>query len=157
MRTLASFTFDLAGPGFVVYSPFAMVDVATGSHFLRDHYTEPADVAAYVRAGSVAGCCTGSPGSYNVEIIDGALDHFMAALCPWWISLALEVRDHTVRIARNAAQRHRWPEHVSVEMVTQRRARKSRTRNALLVAEWPRMFGAHARSIRIRPSTERTS
>jgi hypothetical protein len=96
MRTLASFTLDLAGPGFVIYSPFAMADVATGSHFLRDHYTEPADVAAYVRAGRVAGCCTGSPGTYNVEIIDGALDHFMAALCPWWISLSLEVRDRTV-------------------------------------------------------------
>ena len=36
MRALASFTLDLAGPGFVIYPPFAMADVATGSHFLRD-------------------------------------------------------------------------------------------------------------------------
>lgn len=107
MRTLARFTLDLAGPGFVVYSPFAMTDVVPGAAFLREHYTEPADVAASVRAGRVAGCCTGSPGTYNVEIIDGALDHFMHALCTWWINLALEVRDRTVCV-RDLFDLTRW-------------------------------------------------
>lgn len=96
VRTLASFTLEIAGPAFVIYSPFAVADVSIGASFLREHYTEPADVAASVRAGRVAGCCTGSPGTYNVEILDGALDHFMLPLCTWWINLALEVRDRTV-------------------------------------------------------------
>jgi hypothetical protein len=107
MRTHATFTLHLEGPGFVVYSPFAMATIGAGASFLDEHFTEPADVAAAVRAGRLAGCCTGSPGTYHVELIDGAPDMGMLARYPWWIRLALEVRESTVCV-RDLFDFARW-------------------------------------------------
>ena len=107
MRPLASFPLHLEGPGFVVYSPFAMAGVAPGASFLDEHFTEPDDVASAVCAGRLAGCCTGSPGTYRVELLEGAPDHADLARYTWWIRLAVEVRDRTVCV-RDLFDFARW-------------------------------------------------
>lgn len=107
MLTLTNFTLHFEGPGFVVYSPFAMAGTTAGARFLDEHFTQPADVAAAVRAGRLAGCCTGSPGTYRVELFDGAPDMGMLARYTWWIRLALEVRDRSVCV-RDLFDFARW-------------------------------------------------
>lgn len=98
MKTLGTLTLDIAGPGLIAYSPFAMSAVKPGEEFLQEHFTEPADVVAAVLAGRIAAFCTGSPGTYNIEYAEGAPDLPAIAGFPWMIRLALEVRDRTVCI-----------------------------------------------------------
>jgi hypothetical protein len=107
MRRLGMLAMEIDGPGFVVYSPFAMSAVPTGERFLEERFSEPADVGALVRAGRLAGFCTGSPGTYNIELVEGALDLPTIAGFPWLIRLALEVRDQTVCI-RDLYDFARW-------------------------------------------------
>jgi len=107
MRPLGKLAMEIDGLGFVVYSPFAMSAVAAGDRFLMEHFNEPQDVAALVRAGVLAGFCTGSPGTYNLELVEGALDLPAIAGFPWFIRLALEVRDRTVCI-RDLYDFSRW-------------------------------------------------
>lgn len=107
MRSLRKITMEIDGLGFVVYSPFAMSAVALRDRFLMEHFNEPQDVAALVRAGRLAGFCTGSPGTYNIELVEGALDLPAIAGFPWMIRLALEVRDRTVCI-RDLYDFMRW-------------------------------------------------
>lgn len=107
MRSLRKITMEIDGLGFVVYSPFAMSAVAPRDRFLMEHFNEPQDVAALVRAGRLAGFCTGSPGAYNIELVEGALDLPAIAGFPWMIRLALEVRDRTVCI-RDLYDFMRW-------------------------------------------------
>lgn len=98
MREIGKVTIEARGIGLIVYSPWAMRDVAPGSPFLFEHFEDPDDVAAYVRAGKIAAFCTGSPGIYNIELEEGKLDLAAIAGYPWMIELALEVRDRTVCI-----------------------------------------------------------
>jgi hypothetical protein len=98
MKTLAKLPVEIQGPGLIVYSPFAMSAVAPGDDFLDEQFTEPGDVAAHVRAGTIAAFCTGSPGTYHVELAEGAPDLPAIAGFPWMIRLALEVRDRTICI-----------------------------------------------------------
>lgn len=107
MRPLGKLAIEIDGLGFVVYSPFAMSDVAPRARFLMEHFNEPQDVAALVRAGRLAGFCTGSPGTYHLELVEGALDLPAIAGFPWCIRLALEVRDRTVCI-RDLYDFMRW-------------------------------------------------
>ena len=107
MRTLCSVTLEIAGPGLIVYSPFAMSAVKPGERFLEQHFSEPADVVAAVVAGRIAGFCTGSPGTYKIEFAQGAPDLPAIAGFPWMIRLALEVRDRTVCI-RDLYDMSRW-------------------------------------------------
>jgi hypothetical protein len=51
-----------------------------------------------VCAGQVAGFCTGSPGTYHVELAEGVLDLPAIVRFPSMIRLALEVRDRAVCI-----------------------------------------------------------
>lgn len=107
MRTIATIPLHLAGPGFVVYSPYAMASVATGARYLDEHLTEPEDVAAAVRSGRLAACCTGSPGNYHVELYDRAPDVAMLARHTWWIRLAVEIRDRMLCV-RDLFDFARW-------------------------------------------------
>lgn len=107
MKPLARLDLQIAGPGLVVYSPFAMRGVVEGDNFLERNYTEPADVATHVRDGTLAGVCTGSPGNYQLELVEGALDLPAIAGFPFLIRLALEVRDRTVCI-RDLYDFSRW-------------------------------------------------
>jgi hypothetical protein len=98
MKVLGKLSLEIDGPGLIVYSPFAMSAVAPGDDFLGEHFMEPEDVAQHVRAGAIAGFCTGSPGTYHIELAEGAPDLPAIAGFPWMIRLALEVRDRTVCI-----------------------------------------------------------
>jgi hypothetical protein len=96
LREIGKLSFHIAGPGLVMYSPFAMADVASGTPFLEDRFSDMEDVGAFVRAGTLAGFNMGSPGTYHLELQLGVLDVATTAGYPWWIRLALEVRDQTV-------------------------------------------------------------
>jgi hypothetical protein len=98
VKTLRKLTLEIDGIGLILYSPFAVSEIRPGERFLQERFWEPADVAASVRAGRIAGFCTGSPGTYHVELAEGAPDLPAIAGFPWMIRLALEVRDHTVCI-----------------------------------------------------------
>jgi hypothetical protein len=107
MRTIGNLSFHIAGPGLVFYSPFAMANVAPGSHFLQERFTEPEDVGALVRAGRLGGINMGSPGTYHLDLQLGELNVPTVAGYLWWIRLALEVRDNTVCV-RDLFDFSRW-------------------------------------------------
>ncbi|MEO8841482.1 MAG: hypothetical protein ABI591_11745 [Kofleriaceae bacterium] len=107
MKTIGTLSFHIAGPGLVIYSPFAMADVASGTHFLEERFSEMEDVGAFIRAGTLAGFNMGSPGTYHLDLQLGVLDVPNIAAYPWWIRLALEVRDQTVCV-RDLYDFSRW-------------------------------------------------
>ena len=96
VRTIGKLTFHIAGPGIVIYSPFAMAHVAPGTNFLEESLTELEDVGELVRAGQLAGFNMGSPGTYHLTLMLGTLDVPTIARYPWWIELSLEARGETV-------------------------------------------------------------
>jgi hypothetical protein len=107
MRTLGQLSIEIDGLGLIVYSPFAMAAVPEGDRFLSEHFFEPSDVATAVHAGRIAAFCTGSPGSYHIELAEGPPDLPAIAGFPWMIRLVLEVRDRTVCI-RDVYDMSRW-------------------------------------------------
>ncbi|MEO8842099.1 MAG: hypothetical protein ABI704_11045, partial [Kofleriaceae bacterium] len=107
MRTIGKLSFHIAGPGIVIYSPFAMAHVAAGTHFLEESFTELEHVGELVRAGRLAGFNMGSPGIYHVTFMLGALDVPTIARYPWWIELSVEVRGQTVCV-RDLFDFSRW-------------------------------------------------
>jgi hypothetical protein len=98
MRELARFKVEIDGLGFIIYSPFATAHIAEGERYLGAKFWEPEDVARHVRAGTLTAFCTGSPGAYDIRVVEAALVWPLHAQYRWWIKLALEVRDRTVCI-----------------------------------------------------------
>jgi hypothetical protein len=96
MQELKTIQLDVAGLGLILYSPFATAQIPRGQKYLEAHYWEPADVARHVRAGTIAGFCTGSPGKYRVRFALGKPDTRAVVTHPWAIRLAVQVKDRTL-------------------------------------------------------------
>jgi hypothetical protein len=107
MRELARIDLEIAGLGLILCSPFATAHIAEGERYLEQHYWEPADVARHLRAGTIAGFCTGSSGTYRVRVVIGAPDTRAIVTHPWMVRLAVEVRDRTLWI-RDLYDLLRW-------------------------------------------------
>lgn len=98
MRELKKLTVEIAGIGFILYSPFAVAGIAPGSNYLEDHYWDPSEVARHVREGTIAGFGTGSSGTYRIHVYAGEPTLALLAQYPWLIRLGLRVEDGAICI-----------------------------------------------------------
>lgn len=107
MRELGKMQLEVHGLGLILYSPFAVAGIAAGEKYLEEKYWQPEDVARHVKAGTIAGFCTGSPGAYELSLIEGRPSAIHLIPYPHRIALGLEVRDRTVCV-RDLYDLQRW-------------------------------------------------
>lgn len=98
MRELKKLTLEISGIGLIMYSPFATSHITRGANYLEQHYWNPSDVARHIREGTIAGFCTGSSGTYEIQAYVGVPTLGFLAQYPWLIRLALRVEDDAICI-----------------------------------------------------------
>jgi hypothetical protein len=95
---LTSMRLDIAGLGFIIYSPFAAAAIRPGENYLEKEFVDPAQVEKQALEGKIVGVSTGTPGRFLLEIRKGypaneGLEEYNYAL-----RLGVEVRDRTLCI-----------------------------------------------------------
>lgn len=87
---------SITGLGVIIYSPFATTAITEGEDFLTSHFWQPEKVAEHVNACQLSAFCTGSPGKFRLNLIDGIYpeDDIRNAIAK--IRLGIEVRDQTL-------------------------------------------------------------
>ena len=93
MREIA---LDIAGLGMILYSPPAVTHIAEGSDYLTEHFSRPEDVARHVMACELTAFCTGSPGSFRVQFLNGQPNESDVQSADFKLRLGLWVRDRTI-------------------------------------------------------------
>lgn len=69
--TVKSIQLETAGLGIIFYSPHNAAHIEPGDDYLSVHYTNVPDVRRHVRAGSIVGFCTGTPGTFRLRVQRG--------------------------------------------------------------------------------------
>jgi hypothetical protein len=92
----AQLTLEIAGLGFILYSPFAVAHIADGEDYLQTQFWEPEAVAEHVNACTLTAFCTGSPGRYNLSLVDRAASIEEENRATMKLRLGIEVRDGTM-------------------------------------------------------------
>lgn len=92
------FKLEIAGLGIIFYSPHAVKHIQEGAKYLMENYNKPEDVLKHIYDGSIVGFCTGSPGTYIINIFqDSDLD--IDLLNPdYAVKLCLQVTENIVYI-----------------------------------------------------------
>jgi len=62
---------SIAGLGIIFYSPFAVTHISDGEDYLESHFWDPEMVAQHVMECQISAFGTGSPGEYQIRLIDG--------------------------------------------------------------------------------------
>jgi hypothetical protein len=88
-----SMQFEIAGMGFIAYSPAATNQIAEGEDYFSASYSSPEDVAKHLMAGTIVGFCTGSPGSYTLRLLSGYPTNEIVSKYQHAIRLAIQVQD----------------------------------------------------------------
>ena len=94
--SLKPISLDVSGLGIVFFSPAFVAAIPEGEDFLSSHYTLPADVAASVNACTISAFCTGSSGTYVLEVQGGAPSKEAVEAAQFSLQLGLEVRGGAV-------------------------------------------------------------
>jgi hypothetical protein len=92
-RLFATLGIEIAGLGFIVYSPFAVAHIAEGENYLRAHFWQPGAVATHVNACTLTAFCTGSPGHYHLTFVHGSASAEDESGASLKLRIGLEVRD----------------------------------------------------------------
>jgi hypothetical protein len=92
-QPFAELSLEIAGLGFVLYSPFAVAHIAEGENYLRTHFWEPEAVAEHVNACTLTGFCTGSPGRYRLVLLDRGASAEEENQAAMKLRLGIEIRD----------------------------------------------------------------
>jgi hypothetical protein len=92
-QRLAQLHLEIAGLGFILYSPFAVAHIADGEDYLQTQFWEPDDVARHVNACTLTAFCTGSPGRYHLLFLDRAASVEEENCATMKIRLGIEIRD----------------------------------------------------------------
>lgn len=88
----AQLNLEIAGLGFILYSPFAVAHIAEGEDYLRSHFWKPESVAEHVNACTLTAFCTGSPGKYQLCFVEGAASAEDETSATMKLRLGIEVR-----------------------------------------------------------------
>lgn len=105
MNTTIELTVE--GLGIILYSPWAVAALEPDQDYLSTHFWDPADVARHVRAGSITGVATGTPGVFRLHLYDGPIDADEVDAADYKAALALAVRDRTICV-RDLYDLMRW-------------------------------------------------
>jgi hypothetical protein len=91
-NVLCEFSLDIAGLGFILYSPPAVAHIPEKSNYLKEHFWVGDDVARHVMDCQITAFCTGTPGSFWLRFLGGPLDETAVQPADFKIRLGLQVR-----------------------------------------------------------------
>ena len=89
-------TMDIQGLGMILYSPPAVSHIPRGSDYLKEHFTEPAEVARHVLECQLTTFCTGSPGIFHLRFANGPRDEEAVENAKFKLRLGLQVQAQTI-------------------------------------------------------------
>ena len=92
-QPFAQLNLEIAGLGFILYSPFAVAHIAEGEDYLQAHFWKPKDVARHVNACTLTAFCTGSPGHYRLSFLDRAASPEEESGAAMKLRLGIEIHD----------------------------------------------------------------
>lgn len=92
-RHLGTVELGTRKPGILLYSPFAAAHIQEGENYFDPQYSQPQQVAAHVRKGTLVAFQTEEPGTFVLRFFLGNPDRGEAAGYPFQIALGIEVRD----------------------------------------------------------------
>ena len=96
IQPFAQLDLEIAGLGFILYSPFAVAHIADGEDYLQTHFWEPEAVAKHINACTLTGFGTGSPGRYHLSFLDRAASVEEENRATMKLRLGIEVRDGVI-------------------------------------------------------------
>lgn len=86
----------IQGLGIILYSDFAVKDIDDEEDYLSESYDNPQQVAEHVNNGTIVGFCTGSPGTYILDIKEGYPSEQEMRISDLKLQLGIEVRDKRI-------------------------------------------------------------
>lgn len=89
---------DVAGFGFIFYSPFSAASIQHGEDYFETTFSDPAVVEKQANDGQVVGVSTGTPGRFIFEILSGYPEQSTLDQHSFKLRLGVEVRDSTLCI-----------------------------------------------------------
>ncbi|MFZ6733711.1 hypothetical protein ACO0LG_17420 [Undibacterium sp. Ji42W] len=89
---------DVAGFGFIFYSPFSTEFIQHGEDYFETTFSDPAVVEKQATEGRIVGVSTGTPGRFFLEIFKGYPEQTTLERHIFKLRLGVEVRDRTLCI-----------------------------------------------------------
>lgn len=90
------FELTIEGLGIIFYSPHAVRHIEVDEKYLMEHYNDPADVLKHIYEGSLVGFCTGTPGTFLLDIYQDTEPKLEELDPDCALKLCLEVTENTV-------------------------------------------------------------
>lgn len=84
---------EIEGLGIIMYSPFAVANIAEQDDYFSLNYSTPEQVQRHIQAGTIVSFGTSSPGTYLLDFISGYPDEKTLESNEFKLRLAVEVRD----------------------------------------------------------------
>ena len=88
---------SIDGMGIVFFSAETMGDVAPGTNFLTEEFTQPDQIAAHIKKGDITAFCTGTGGDFNLHFLTGYPSAEVLQAYPVSIRLGLHVQGGSVQ------------------------------------------------------------
>ncbi|UOD32321.1 hypothetical protein INH39_12005 [Massilia violaceinigra] len=98
MRIEKSMELEIAGPGFIIYSPFAAAGIAEGEDYLETGFENPSEVERQALEGLIVGVSTGSPGIFVLTFRSGYPPPDMRDVYGCALRLGVAVKDRSLCI-----------------------------------------------------------
>lgn len=119
MTAFHSVVLEVAGLGFIFYSPFSAAEIQEGEDYLEVSFNDPSFVEAQAVEGRIVGVSTGSPGRFLLDFFWGYPSSEIMKDFEYKLRLGVEVRDRTLNV-RDLYDLMRWsakcPEEQSIAL-----------------------------------------
>jgi hypothetical protein len=89
---------NIIGLGIIIYSDFAVSEIAEGEDYFSNRYQLPEQVAEHIHQGTIVGFCTSSPGSYILKFLNGYPSEAELNSREFKLRLGIEVKDNRVSV-----------------------------------------------------------
>ena len=83
---------SIDGMGIVFFSAETMGNVAPGTNFLTEEFTQPDQIAAHIKKGDITAFCTGTGGDFDLHFLTGCPFAEVLQAYPVSIRLGLHVQ-----------------------------------------------------------------
>lgn len=93
MEIIKTITLDIAGPGIILYSPFAAAHIAEGEDYLSTHYSVEEQVQPHIQQGTLVGFGTSTPGAFTLNFLEGYPDERTLDDAEYKLRLGIHVKD----------------------------------------------------------------
>lgn len=87
---------NITGLGIIMYSDFAVSEIAEGEDYFSSCYQLPEQVAKHIHQGTIVGFCISSPGKYILKFLNGYPSEAELDSSEFKLRLGIEVKDNRV-------------------------------------------------------------